>query len=82
MFSVLVLLLASVCGTAGEEQSNGSSSVTFPDLYEASIAELQAGLTEGHFTSVDLVKVCDPLEDYMVSSNSNSALFSRHTLRG
>lgn len=29
----------------------------FPDLYEASISELQAGLDGGHFTSVDLVKV-------------------------
>ncbi|KAI0318115.1 amidase signature domain-containing protein [Amylostereum chailletii] len=29
---------------------------TFPDLYEASIAELQAGLTAGNFTTVDLVK--------------------------
>ncbi|KAI0672174.1 amidase signature enzyme [Trametes maxima] len=28
----------------------------FPDLYEASIAELQNGLEKGHFTSVDLVK--------------------------
>ncbi|KAH9934096.1 amidase signature enzyme [Amylocystis lapponica] len=28
---------------------------TFPDLYEASIAELQDGLGKGHFTSVDLV---------------------------
>ncbi|KZS96691.1 amidase signature enzyme [Sistotremastrum niveocremeum HHB9708] len=28
----------------------------FPDLYEASIAELQAGLDAGTFTSVDLVK--------------------------
>jgi len=28
-----------------------------PDLYEASIAELQAGLIKGEFTSVDLVKV-------------------------
>jgi amidase len=28
-----------------------------PDLYEASIAELQDGLEHGHFTSVDLVKV-------------------------
>ncbi|KAI0321533.1 amidase signature enzyme [Amylostereum chailletii] len=27
-----------------------------PDLYEASIAELQEGLERGHFTSVDLVK--------------------------
>ena len=28
-----------------------------PDLYEASIAELQSGLESGLFTSVDLVKV-------------------------
>ncbi|KAI0077607.1 amidase signature enzyme [Panus rudis PR-1116 ss-1] len=30
--------------------------VSFPDLYEASVLELQAGLDAGHFTSVDLVK--------------------------
>ena len=29
----------------------------FPDLYEASVLELQAGLDAGHFSSVDLVKV-------------------------
>jgi hypothetical protein len=34
-----------------------ASSVTLPDLYEASIAELQDGLVKGHFTSVQLVKV-------------------------
>ncbi|KAK7048003.1 amidase domain-containing protein [Favolaschia claudopus] len=28
---------------------------TYPDLYEASITDLQAGLDAGHFTSVDLV---------------------------
>ncbi|RDB28170.1 hypothetical protein Hypma_001534 [Hypsizygus marmoreus] len=32
------------------------SRVTFPDLYEASVNELQAGLHAGHFSSVDLVK--------------------------
>ncbi|KAI0786932.1 amidase signature enzyme [Abortiporus biennis] len=30
--------------------------IELPDLYEASIAELQSGLEEGRFTSVDLVK--------------------------
>ena len=30
---------------------------SLPDLYEASIAELQEGLEKGQFTSVDLVKV-------------------------
>ena len=39
--------------TAGQAAEAG----TFPDLYEASIAELQAGLDGGQFTSVDLVKV-------------------------
>ncbi|KAG1718652.1 amidase signature domain-containing protein [Suillus lakei] len=32
------------------------SSVALPDLYEASIVELQDGLVKGHFTSVQLVK--------------------------
>jgi hypothetical protein len=32
------------------------ANVTLPDLYEASIAELQSGLDSGAFTSVDLVK--------------------------
>jgi amidase len=37
-----------------------SASITtpLPDLYEASVIELQAGLTSGQFTSVDLIKVC------------------------
>lgn len=34
-----------------------ASNVTLPDLYEASIAELQSGLERGLFTSVDLVTV-------------------------
>ena len=34
-----------------------TSGTVFPDLYEASILELQAGLNAGHFSSVDLVKV-------------------------
>ncbi|KAI9437951.1 amidase signature enzyme [Lactarius indigo] len=47
----------------------GSSGITvtprharLPDLYEASIAELQHGLDNGHFTSVDLVKVPPPVQ--------------------
>ena len=39
--------------TSTPERAN----VTFPDLYEATVMELQAGLDAGHFTSVDLVKV-------------------------
>lgn len=38
--------------------SHPAAPVRFPDLYEASIAELQEGLDAGYFSSVDLVKVC------------------------
>lgn len=34
-----------------------ASNTTLPDLYEASISELQFGLEQGLFTSVDLVTV-------------------------
>jgi hypothetical protein len=34
-----------------------ASTPTLPDLYEASLDDLRAGLDAGHFTSVDLVKV-------------------------
>jgi len=43
------------CGTG---QTAGSISRAYPDLYEASVLELQQGLDVGHFSSVDLVKVC------------------------
>ena len=45
-----------------------TSSITLPDLYEASIAELQSGLEQGLFTSVDLVTVCFILFDYFFSA--------------
>ena len=35
----------------------GSTATVFPDLYEASVLELQAGLDARTFSSVDLVKV-------------------------
>jgi amidase len=41
--------------------ARASQSKDLPDLYEVSMAELQHGLEEGHFTSVDLVKVRDQL---------------------
>jgi hypothetical protein len=46
-----------------------------PDLYEASVLELQAGLDAGQFTSVDLVKVC-----LLQSMKSDLSRLSRHTL--
>lgn len=39
------------------EATTAPASIQFPDLYEASILELQQGLDAGHFSSVDLVKV-------------------------
>jgi len=38
-------------------QRAGLLSAPYPDLYEASIEQLQNGLEQGHFTSVDLVRV-------------------------
>ena len=38
-----------------------NTQIVFPDLYEASVLELQAGLDAGHFSSVDLVKVLTDL---------------------
>ena len=36
-----------------------ASATALPDLYEATIEELAAGLEQGDFTSVDLVEVRD-----------------------
>ena len=36
---------------------SSTAATVFPDLYEASVLELQAGLDAGTFSSVDLVKV-------------------------
>lgn len=49
----LALLLGQVLSSSLSTTTQG----VFPDLYEASIEELQSGLEAGHFTSVDLVKV-------------------------
>ncbi|KAH9848115.1 amidase signature enzyme [Lenzites betulinus] len=58
LLTIFVLVLGLVCASHGmaAEQAVASSAASFPDLYEASIAELQEGLEKGHFTSVDLVK--------------------------
>lgn len=55
---VFFAVLASLLGFClPQKHSATTNTVTFPDLYEASIAELQSGLASGLFTSVDLVKV-------------------------
>ncbi|KZS98728.1 amidase signature enzyme [Sistotremastrum niveocremeum HHB9708] len=45
-----------LASAVGASVSFDVPSDTFPDLYEASIEELNRGLSQGHFTSVDLVK--------------------------
>ncbi|KAH9848128.1 amidase signature enzyme [Lenzites betulinus] len=58
--SCFTLILALVLAGYGYQQEVARTSTavhpSFPDLYEASIAELQDGLQKGLFTSVDLVK--------------------------
>ena len=49
--------------------STAEPQVQFPDLYEASVFELQQGLDAGHFSSVDLVKVITIL--YITSAESD-----------
>ena len=58
--------------------AQASTSQDFPDLYEASLAELQDGLEKEQFTSVDLIKV-DRLQDFSLSMFHVQSL--RHTLR-
>lgn len=57
LFAVLAFLqIARSVSTTGAT-GWGKPKVQFPDLYEASVLELQQGLDAGHFSSVDLVKV-------------------------
>jgi hypothetical protein len=54
---LVVILLALLLGQVLSNDLGTPSRSVFPDLYEASVEELQSGLEAGHFTSVDLVKV-------------------------
>ncbi|KAI0672166.1 amidase signature enzyme [Trametes maxima] len=58
-FSFFTLILALAWAGYGFKQEvacTPAAASSFPDLYEASIVELQEGLQKGLFTSVDLVK--------------------------
>ena len=55
--SVLLAIFACLQLTRGVITALDGTVTVFPDLYEASVLELQAGLDAGHFSSVDLVKV-------------------------
>ncbi|KAI0329789.1 amidase signature enzyme [Cubamyces sp. BRFM 1775] len=55
--ALVVIVVALACSSHSQSpEQAAAATVQFPDLYEASIAELQDGLEKGHFTSVDLVK--------------------------
>ncbi|KAI0634576.1 amidase signature enzyme [Trametes polyzona] len=56
VFVVVLGLTSASRGNAPAPQAVASNAIKFPDLYEASISELQNGLEKGHFSSVDLVK--------------------------
>ncbi|KAH7929278.1 amidase signature enzyme [Leucogyrophana mollusca] len=53
---VWTTLALTQCFLLGPVGVSASLSTPLPDLYEASLTELQAGLTSGQFTSVDLIK--------------------------
>jgi hypothetical protein len=65
-FAPLVLLLALFARLGGAWTpgraapdvfiTRATANVTLPDLYEASIVELQAGMHAGHFSAADLVR--------------------------
>ena len=62
-FSLLVSAVAGITALIISALATATTAeITFPDLYEASIAELQDGLAKGHFSSVDLVKVSPQLK--------------------
>lgn len=48
--------------------TSNASSGALPDLYEASIAELQDGLAQGLFSSVQLVKVSCFMDTYLIQA--------------
>ncbi|KAF5343741.1 hypothetical protein D9756_011530 [Leucocoprinus leucothites] len=55
-YFIAVVLLLFVGSSWAHRFDARSGSKVFPDLYEASVEDLQKGMEAGHFTSVDLVK--------------------------
>lgn len=62
---------------SGSKES-GQRNVPLPDLYEATVVELQLGLDAGNFTSVDLVKVVFDIQT-CGADDINGRRVSRHT---
>lgn len=71
---LLVVLLGLVHNAISQAQNTITSTPEqriFPDLYEASVIELQDGLKRGHFSSVDLVKVMNTVSNADTGLNVN-----------
>ncbi|TFY52700.1 hypothetical protein EVG20_g10439, partial [Dentipellis fragilis] len=75
----LLLIYQVFLGSALATSRDDSSRAALPDLYEASIAELQSGLEQGLFTSVDLVKVNSTFCIHSLDNDQNvrQAYFAR-----
>ncbi|THH30588.1 hypothetical protein EUX98_g3595 [Antrodiella citrinella] len=56
LIALQFLVVALLCRAEAQTEIHVPQTVAFPDLYEVSIAELQDGLQNRHFTGVDLVK--------------------------
>ena len=69
LFSILLLACQAPFIHGASLVEAHKPTVNFPDLYEASLVELQNGLQKRQFTSVDLVKVRTPLLDRCFSSD-------------
>lgn len=54
---------------------------TLPDLFEASVVELQSGMEAGNFTSVNLVKVRGQSLDMLLDRTYHDVIL-RHILQG
>lgn len=50
-------MMSKILDVQTRKQGDATWEHLLPDLYEASISELQEGLDAGHYTSVDLVQV-------------------------
>lgn len=56
---VLGLCMSAVNASSVDSHPANTRTFVFPDLYEASIVDLQDGMKRQRFTSADLVKVSD-----------------------
>lgn len=80
-FFLLAVSLAFTSGGAfvSDVRTNATG---YPDLYEASIAELQSGLDSARFTSVDLVKASSYILKPSSTVNDSQLLGLLRTYRG